>query len=84
MLEITWGVNMVTFLYFFIMMLIFGLIFVIDLIILHSTIMGEFFHLYKTSVASGKWMIMLMWLSGLVMSIVADIRLKKNRSVSGS
>lgn len=75
---------MVTFLYFFIMMLIFGLIFVIDLIMFHSTVMGEFLHLYKTSVASGKWMIMLMWLIGLVMSIVADIRLKKNGSVSGS
>jgi hypothetical protein len=75
---------MVTFLYFFMMMLIFGLIFVIDLFLNHSTVMGEFFHLYKTSVASGRWMLMLMWLSGLLMSVLADIRLKKNRSVSGS
>lgn len=75
---------MVTFIYIFFMMLILGLIIVIDLFVYRSTFMIEFIHLYKTSVGSGKWMLMLMWLSGLFMSILADVRLKKKRSASGS
>jgi hypothetical protein len=75
---------MVTFLYFFIMMLILGLIFIIDMLLYQSTFWGELFNLYKTSVGSGKWIIMLMWISGLSMSIVADVRLKKNKPARGT
>jgi hypothetical protein len=75
---------MVTFIYFFFMLLIFGLIFTIDLFVYRSTFTTEFIHLYKTSVGSGRWIIMLMWLSGLSMSILADVRLKKKKSASGS
>lgn len=75
---------MVTFLYFFMMMSILALIFIINMIVYQSTFFAELLNLFKTSVGSGKWIIILMWFAGFLMSIIADVRLnKKKKTASG-
>lgn len=73
---------MVTFVYFLMVTLILGLTLYIDMFLYESTFLGAMFSLYKTSVGPAKWITMMMFASGFITSLIADIRLSKNKATS--